>query len=177
MGEELRPDIAEAASKMASKVGAKRELRKLPDHLWEGEIVERISSGTYGGGMGIIALTNQRLLFVKDGMMSKTTEDFPISKISSIQWSSGMLTGTITVFVSGNKAEIANADKVGGKEMVDVVRARIADLAESPAAAQQQPPAQLDVMGQLQKLGELHAAGILTDEEFATKKAELLSRL
>jgi hypothetical protein len=32
-------------------------------------------------------------------------------------------------------------------------------------------------MDQTKKLGELHAAGILTDSEFATKKAELLTRL
>ncbi len=29
-------------------------------------------------------------------------------------------------------------------------------------------------LDQLQKLGELHAAGILTDEEFAAKKAQIL---
>lgn len=34
-----------------------------------------------------------------------------------------------------------------------------------------------DVMGQLKKLGELRDAGILSDEEFAAKKAELLARL
>ena len=33
------------------------------------------------------------------------------------------------------------------------------------------------IMDQLKKLGELHAAGILTDSEFASKKADLLSRL
>jgi hypothetical protein len=35
-------------------------------------------------------------------------------------------------------------------------------------------PAELDTFEQLKKLGELHAAGILTDEEFATAKAKLL---
>lgn len=34
-----------------------------------------------------------------------------------------------------------------------------------------------DVADQLKKLGELHATGVLTDEEFQTKKAELLKRL
>jgi hypothetical protein len=37
--------------------------------------------------------------------------------------------------------------------------------------------AQADVMTQIQRLAELHSAGALTDEEFATKKAELLDRL
>lgn len=34
-----------------------------------------------------------------------------------------------------------------------------------------------DVVEQITKLASLHSAGILTDEEFAQKKAELLQRL
>jgi hypothetical protein len=33
------------------------------------------------------------------------------------------------------------------------------------------------ITSQIRKLAELHAEGILTDEEFAAKKSELLSRL
>jgi hypothetical protein len=35
----------------------------------------------------------------------------------------------------------------------------------------------LDSIVLLEKLGELHKAGILTEEEFTTKKAELLSKI
>jgi hypothetical protein len=35
-------------------------------------------------------------------------------------------------------------------------------------------PSQEDVINQLKQLGELHASGILTDEEFAAQKAKLL---
>jgi membrane protease subunit (stomatin/prohibitin family) len=34
-----------------------------------------------------------------------------------------------------------------------------------------------DIMATLEKLGELKAKGILTDEEFSAKKAELLKKL
>ena len=43
--------------------------------------------------------------------------------------------------------------------------------APAPAAADEETP---DVMEQLKKLGELHASGVLTDEEFAAQKAKLL---
>ncbi len=36
-------------------------------------------------------------------------------------------------------------------------------------------PSQGDVIEQLKQLGELHAQGILTDEEFAAQKAKLLN--
>jgi hypothetical protein len=39
------------------------------------------------------------------------------------------------------------------------------------------PTQSSDPMEQLQKLGELHAQGILTDEEFASKKQELLNQM
>jgi hypothetical protein len=36
------------------------------------------------------------------------------------------------------------------------------------------PPAAPDPIAQLKELGELHASGVLTDEEFAAQKAKLL---
>ncbi|MDM0065574.1 SPFH domain-containing protein [Variovorax sp. J31P207] len=54
-------------------------------------------------------------------------------------------------------------------------------LQAQPAAAQQQPTVAVvnpaDVMTTLEKLGELKAKGILTQEEFDAKKAELLKKL
>ena len=56
---------------------------------------------------------------------------------------------------------------------------------QQQAAAQQQAyaapppqpaaPAQDDMLTQLQKLGELKAAGVLTEEEFAAQKAKILA--
>jgi hypothetical protein len=45
------------------------------------------------------------------------------------------------------------------------------EYAAPPAAA----PPQDDLVDKLTKLGELHANGILTDEEFAAQKAKLLA--
>ncbi|MBP2456662.1 hypothetical protein ABID70_002186 [Clavibacter michiganensis] len=52
-------------------------------------------------------------------------------------------------------------------------------MAPTPAPTQiaANPAAQFDVAEQLQKLASLRDAGILTDSEFTTKKAELLNRL
>ncbi|MDM0014195.1 SPFH domain-containing protein [Variovorax sp. J22P168] len=54
-------------------------------------------------------------------------------------------------------------------------------LQAQPAAAQQQPTVAVvnpaDVMTTLEKLGELKSKGILTQEEFDAKKAELLKKL
>ena len=47
-----------------------------------------------------------------------------------------------------------------------------APMAPAPAA-----PAEPSVMDQIAQLGQFHDAGILTDEEFAAKKADLLAKL
>jgi hypothetical protein len=45
------------------------------------------------------------------------------------------------------------------------------------AAAPQTPGPDDDIIGKIERLADLHAKGILTNEEFQSKKAELLSRL
>jgi len=52
-----------------------------------------------------------------------------------------------------------------------------ANEAEAATAANEQQVTQKDPMAELQKLGDLHKQGILTDEEFETKKAVLLKQI
>lgn len=54
---------------------------------------------------------------------------------------------------------------------------RFAEAPRTPAAGTPAPAAQADATEQLAKLASLHHQGILTDNEFTTKKTELLKRL
>jgi cell division protein FtsB len=47
--------------------------------------------------------------------------------------------------------------------------------AAAPVAAAPAAPAQSDMMVQLKQFADLHAAGVLTDEEFAAAKAKVLA--
>ena len=58
-----------------------------------------------------------------------------------------------------------------------LVKDRFPSKAQAPYEVASTPAAQVDVAEQLHKLGSLRDAGILTDDEFSTKKAELLARL
>jgi hypothetical protein len=176
MAEEMRPDIQAAKDRMRVKFGGGREIKRLLDHLWEGETVERMTTGTYGKGTGLVVLTDRRLLFFQEGLMSKTSEDFPIDKVSSVQWSSGMVLGAIVIFASGNKAEIKNVGKDDGKEIVDLIRHRLS-APQQPAAPAAPAATAPDPYEQLRKLGDLLDAGILTQEEFEEKKASVLARM
>lgn len=174
----LRADILAAKRKMRVSLGSGREIKRLTNYLWEGETVDQMTSGTYGKGTGLLVLTDRRLLFVQDGIMSQTSEDFPMDKVSSIQWTSGMMMGKITIFASGNKSEITNVGKDDGKEIVDKIRHLISATREqAPAATPAAAAVAADPLEQLKKLGELRDAGVLTPEEFDAKKMDLLARM
>jgi hypothetical protein len=71
----------------------------------------------------------------------------------------------------------ALADQQAMEAQLAAQQAQLAAVQAAPAAAPAAPaaaPAGGIDMEQLKKLGDLHAAGILTDEEFAAAKAKLL---
>ncbi|WP_306333907.1 hypothetical protein [Streptomyces sp. KL118A] len=41
----VRPDIDAAAAKLQSALGSKREIQRLPEVLWGGELVEMLATG------------------------------------------------------------------------------------------------------------------------------------
>lgn len=66
----------------------------------------------------------------------------------------------------------AKALEMAGRAALMSAGASAASATAAPAAAQAP-----DALDQLKKLADLHSAGVLTDEEFATKKADLLDRM
>jgi Short C-terminal domain len=98
-------------------------------------------------------------------------------RISSVKAHKGVIGANLVVNAGGDEWTLRN---VYPKEAVDQIAQVIRDEAQgrqmpvaAPAPAAQAP----DLMDQLKKLGELRDAGVLTDEEFEAKTADLLSRL
>jgi hypothetical protein len=160
----------------------RREVKQLPAILWEDERVENIIRGFYANGTGILVATNKRLVFVDKGVAKLRVEDFPYDKITSIQYNLGFAGGTLTIFASGNKADIQHVPKDQCKTFGDFVRARItgasrhASLDASPVAAPSPaaPPTRGDVIDQLERLTKLRDQGALTEEEFQAQKGKVL---
>ncbi|HEC32790.1 MAG TPA: hypothetical protein ENI63_00840 [Candidatus Kaiserbacteria bacterium] len=158
---------------IGSKLLGIKEIKALPDILWEDEKLEKIVQGFYENGNGILIATNKRLVFVDKGMIyGIKVEDFPYDKISSIQYQTGILGGKITIFASGNKAEIKRVAKAQAKNFGDYVRARISKTQDHLSNTSQH--AEDDMTIQLEKLALLKQKGILTEEEFNAKKKLIL---
>jgi Short C-terminal domain len=109
--------------------------------------------------------------------MSHVTEDFALRLISSVQTKSGLATGEIKVFVSGNSASISRIVKEDLEPLANAVRQGInAQHAEATEIQAPQKAAD-DPYEALKKLASLRDAGILSHDEFEAKKQELLHRM
>lgn len=161
----------------------KKEFEELPNVLWEDELAEQLIPGTYAGHAGLLVASNKRVIFIDKGFVRLRVEDFPYDKITSLQYKTGLLFGEISVYASGNKAEITN---IAPKELVrpfaEFIRARLTSISQH---ASQPPNVQalanptsggVDVVSILERLGDLRAKGILTEDEFQVEKRKILGQ-
>jgi hypothetical protein len=115
------------------------------------------------------------------GMLTGGAEDIeviPAKSISSVQVRRGPWYHDVTVYASGNtiilSVDAADAEQLRGLIMAQVLRGSSSPAPPAPAAEQ---PSGDALFEQIKKLGELREAGLITPEEFDTKKSELLGRL
>ena len=128
-------NLAETKLGRAGRVLVRREIRKLAGKLGEREEVVNLARGVYNGKNGLVIVTDRRVMFVEEGLVRSRIEDFPYERIGSVQTEKGVLKGKITIFASGNKAEI---DSIMPKERVveigDYTRTKISRGPEPPEA-------------------------------------------
>jgi hypothetical protein len=153
----------------------KREIKELPDILWENENIEKIVQGIYNGGNGILVCTNNRLIFIDKGLLyGLRVEDFPMEKISSIQYSTGLLMGKLTIYASGNKAVIDGVEKTQVRVFGDYVTNKINSQKSNKKDSSDNSDND-DIVTKLERLAALKEKGILTEEEFLTQKSKILN--
>jgi hypothetical protein len=169
-----------------------------PDAIWRatGKPITGIGGGRY-------KLTASYLFFER-GTLSTNAQQVPVSAIFDVDVRQTMAQkarslGSITLHVQRPQGmEVVTLDDIpnfreGQRAINDAAHAARLTIqrnenthryetsqplahqpqASSPAAAGAAP----DLLAQLRQLGELKDAGILTEEEFAAKKAEILARL
>jgi endonuclease YncB( thermonuclease family) len=122
---ELRPDIAAAAEKMIARDRVGRELRQLAASLHKDEVVQRLSSGTYPAGHGLLAITDQRVIALRQGRAGPVGMDFPLNQLSTADWSPGLFAGKITFADPASGAQLGHVELAEGKEIVQLIRARM----------------------------------------------------
>jgi membrane protease subunit (stomatin/prohibitin family) len=83
-----------------------------------------------------------------------------------------MAAGTAVIAGTAGAVRHHQEQKYANQAAQQQAEQQAAEVAYAPAPVA--APAVDDDMAQLQKLAELHSAGVLTDEEFAAAKAKIL---
>jgi hypothetical protein len=179
MSDEMRPDIAEAWARVKSKIGKKRDVKKLPEYLHGSETVLAMTGGMTGGNNGLLVATDRRALFVSEGVVHHSFEDFPYDRITTVTSSRGMTFGKIVISTAGAARVVEQVAKGEAEAVAAVIRDRVEAVTrerhQAPAASTAQPGESApNLAAQLRELAELRDQGILTPEEFDTQKARLL---
>lgn len=179
--DEMRPDIAAAWARVANKMGKKRDIRKLPEYLNGGETVLAITGGKVGTNLGLLVATDRRAMFVSEGVINHTFEDFPYDRINTVTSSRGMALAKIMINTGGANRIIEQVAKSEAEPIAAVIRERVEAVTReryqpvAPAPAPQPAPAGPSLAAQLRELAELRDQGILSSDEFEAQKAKILN--
>lgn len=177
--DELRPDIAAAWNHVKNKTGKKRDVRKILEYLNQGETVLAMTGGTVDARSGLLIATNRRALFVSEGVINHSFEDFPYDRITTVTNTKGLALGKILIQASGAARTVTNVAKAEAEAVAEVIRERVESVTRERYTAPASPSvasAPVGLAAELRELAELKNMGVLTEEEFATQKARLLGR-
>lgn len=143
--------------------------------------VEWDRKGLLGAGAkaGLAVMTLGTSYLATGVTRKQSSEVIPVKSITSVTSKKGLgLQTKLHVITSGNTIEMRVAHREAEQVktvLMQLISGTHPSQQASPAAAPAAP--QPDVTAQLQQLASLRDSGILTEEEFAAKKAEILSRL
>lgn len=189
----MRSDIEQAINTFDNKKMQpnKKELKSVEELLREDERVLYISNTnldvTTAGKKeripGVCVLTSQRFIFHKNeykllgiGVGGDTTESIALDRIDSVN-SVSTLAVSYVQFHAMTKSYNILCPKKEMKLLQQTFESAISDFSAQKNAPAPAAAVAIDPVAQIKQLSELHDAGILSDAEFETKKADLLSRI
>lgn len=168
--------------------GKNAKVRLWPDRLeWErprGVSGGKITAGVLTGGVSLLATgvkggkDEHDMVLLKHVTNVTSRKDGLMYYAVDVQTSSGAVVNTITFRVSKDEAAQFRSAILGAmQEQEAKASAPVVVQAAAPAAAPAPAAAAPDLTAQLQQLAALRDAGVLTEEEFAAKKADILARI
>ena len=145
----------------------KKTIQGIIDNLMSTEEIIILTNCNSDSHPGVLAVTTTRLIFSSTVLFSSYFKDFDIKKITSLNLESN-LTSKLTVQSSSDKVVVTSLRKEVAQEIVS----KIKELQFSPSTTF--TAASQHGLNDLEKLAELKAKGIITEEEFTLKKKQIL---
>jgi hypothetical protein len=154
--------VAAAHAKQVSDVtrgwggasSVRSELKRLPDVLVEGERLVNVDRGECTGRRGLLALTDTRLLFLRERMFKSELDEYPLEEVRTLDIAQPFFGGPkLVVDLDNGQVEFKGVDRVRAKRIVDYVHARSTTSVNVPPEATPQ-----DVKTLKRNLGYLNRA-------------------
>jgi len=121
---------------------------------------------------GAILVTDRRVILYTKKIGGYEMNDHVYGLLTALDYKKGMMFGNITFAASGDRTHVSQVPKEDIERVAKAIRARMAGSQNGGSPSNGTP--QASAADEIRKLAELHRGGILTDEEFAAKKRQLL---
>lgn len=131
------------------------------------------------------SLTRERLAIYADRVeqtelcgTKKSVSTIPIDQIAQVRESRGLVFAELTVESTGGGTialgQLSKTNAAEVKRLIERLRTRVRDRTPLQVS---HPPRTVNFAEQITMLSQLHEQGLLTDDEFDSKKHQLLDRL
>jgi len=178
------------------------EIRKISNKLDQNEKVlfvakqaRNIPGGAIISSPNTVFATDKRLIIRNPTMlgMRENVEDIPYEKITSVKLEKGLFSSTVLIRAPG-LSEMSRLSQTSGliawgrgedgtidalpkqkaEQLVKIIKERMEAVKKSP---QQSVTQQVSIADELSKLAKLKEQGIISDDEFAKMKQELIKKI
>lgn len=138
----------------------------------EGYIGKMMGSGKDTQHNGVLIVTEKSVTFYRKGFFGEVHQSIPLKSITSIEQKSMLGHRTVRIHTSHDDLEFKTLDAAGYAQLLGAIEA-----GRSPSLSTHSTGPGDSPLDALRKLGDLRAAGVITDAEFEAKKASLLAKV
>lgn len=146
---------------------AKGEIKQLPRILWEGEKIEAVAQGWYKAGIALVVATNRRLLLIDKKWLDTKIDDYPYSRITSVEQDSNLWLGKLVIVMPNENITI---NRIPSKTLQKFCSVITSHIANDPTNR----PHMSSKLNSLQMLALMLDRGLLTDEQFTAESKRVL---
>ena len=142
----------------------------------EGGVDKETTSSSIGSRMKTVVTDDRVLLVIPQKLKGTDTKTIIYDDIAGVDLKSGFVVKKLNIQSHTRTYDIHILDEDKAEEVVDYIRKKKKEAnraTQQPQAGSSEP----DPTEQLKNIKELHDQGVLSDEEFEEKKAELMDRI
>ena len=158
----LRPDVVDAASAMASDQRSDVHVAQLQSSLTDSEIVLRMMDGRCAGAMGLLVLTSERILF-RPRRSTGSSFSVPLREVLAIEAATRRVSGTVRVTTPDGSLTVDQILGTQGEMLAD----------EAREAIRGGPRPKRDPLEVLAELRALRDSGMISAAEFEIRKSAI----